>query len=191
MTILQSRRAALVALGTAVAVTLGVAGCGGSGQPDAADNGAPAGTSADPAPVITRWWSAGTAPVGSTTDGTSTVGAPGSSTDLTAYCASLTSTQERAGVGALNAESDPAAVPSVLLWAKETAALAPSAVATSWPPMIAMLDALAKATAGPASAAPTAAAEAIAGLDPVALAAATEAIRADALATCHLQLTIF
>jgi hypothetical protein len=187
MSILQSRRAVLAALGAGVAISVGLTGCGGSDQPQAADTAAAGGTT-DPAPVITRWWAAGTAGAGSTTDGTGEVGAPGSSTDTDAYCASLASTEERAGTGAMNAESDPAAIPSVLLWAKETAALAPAAVATSWPPVIAMLNVLVDVTTDGTDA--DAAAAKMAAIDQTELAAANEAIRADALATCHLQLTI-
>jgi hypothetical protein len=187
MSTLQSRRAVLAALGAAVAIA-GLTACGGSESPNAGDPATSAGAPSDPAPVITRWWGSGAAPAGSTTDGTGDVAAPGTATDVEAYCDSLSSTEERAGAGAMNAESDPAAIPSVLLWAKETAALAPAAIAKSWPPVIAMLDVVADATT-PGTDAESAAA-AMAAIDQTELAAANEAIRADALATCHLQLTI-
>jgi hypothetical protein len=157
------------------ALALLITSCGGGADPaaSAADDGA----SIDTAPVVTRWWASASGEVGSTSQGGTSVvrGAP----DLKVYCASLQQTETRSTQTPLDAASDPSAVPAVLLWATETAAMAPADIADAWSPLVDMLASLSGARQGVAGGA----------VDASAVQLGTERIREHALSACGLTLT--
>lgn len=124
-----------------------LAACSGTGSPDpAATVAAGSSGSTDPATSVTRWWDSPGGAAGTTVEagtiGDAADGRKGWAGDQ-GYCASLRQTQERSASPPLDSATDPGALPAVLLWASETAAMAPVEIADAWVPIVALVSALA------------------------------------------------